>query len=107
MAWKNVKQRSFAESMLIDHDALKELDDVHELIDWHQLEQLLSDIHSSPRGEKAWPPLMMFKALLLQSWYSLSGSRVRKATGSRSSFQAVCWVRYFRVSPRSFHFLAL
>jgi len=34
MAWKNLKQRSLAEAMLIDHDALKELDAVHELIDW-------------------------------------------------------------------------
>ena len=28
MAWKNRKQRSLADSMLIDHDALKEPDDV-------------------------------------------------------------------------------
>jgi len=32
--------------MLIDHDALKELDAVHELIDWSCLEQQLSGIHS-------------------------------------------------------------
>ena len=78
MAWKNIKQRSLADAMLIDHDALKELDDVHELIDWPRLESLLSDIHSSKRGEKAWPPLMMFKALLLQSWYSLSDPGLEK-----------------------------
>ncbi len=72
MAWKNLKQRSLAELMLIHHDALKEQDEVHELIDWSRLEQLLSDIHSSTRGEKAWPPLMMLKALLLKSWYKLS-----------------------------------
>jgi len=46
---------------------LKELDVVHELIDWSRLEQQLADIHSKKQGEKAWPPLMMFKALLLQS----------------------------------------
>lgn len=34
MAWKNIKQRSLADSMMIDHDALRELDDVHELITW-------------------------------------------------------------------------
>lgn len=78
MAWKNIKQRSLAQSMLVEHDALKELDDVHELIDWSRLERLLSDIHSKPRGEKAWPPLMMFKALLLQSWYALSDPRLEK-----------------------------
>ncbi|MDP0588255.1 MAG: hypothetical protein QS748_03260 [Candidatus Endonucleobacter bathymodioli] len=30
MAWKNLKQRSLADSMLIDHDAVKELDSAHE-----------------------------------------------------------------------------
>jgi len=29
-------------------------------------------------GEKAWPPLLMFKALLLQSWYNLSGPKLEK-----------------------------
>lgn len=51
MAWKNLKQRSLADSMLVDHDALKELDDVHELIDWLPLEALLSDIHLKSRDE--------------------------------------------------------
>ncbi len=78
MAWKNLAQRSLADGMLIDHDALKELDGVHELIDWSRLEQLLSGIHANPRGEKAWPPLMMVKALLLQSWYGLSDPALEK-----------------------------
>ncbi len=78
MAWKNLTQRSLADGMLIEHDALKELDGVHELIDWSRLEQLLSGIHASPRGEKAWPPLMMVKALLLQSWYGLSDPALEK-----------------------------
>ncbi|MDP0587856.1 MAG: hypothetical protein QS748_01045 [Candidatus Endonucleobacter bathymodioli] len=47
MAWKNLKQRSLADSMLIDHDAVKELDSVYELIDWDRLEHHLKDIHSS------------------------------------------------------------
>ena len=78
MAWKNLTQRSLADAMLIDHDALKELDGVHELIDWSRLEQHLCGIHSKVRGEKAWPPLMMFKALLLQSWYKLSDPALEK-----------------------------
>lgn len=78
MAWKNLKQRSLAESMLIDHDALKELDDVHALIDWSRLERMLATIHARPQGEKAWPPILMFKALLLQSWYSLSDPGLEK-----------------------------
>jgi len=78
MAWKNVNQRSLADSMIIDHDALKELDDVHEFIDWHRIESLLQGIHASNRGEKAWSPLLMFKALLLQSWYRLSDPALEK-----------------------------
>lgn len=78
MAWKNIKQRSLADSMIIDHDAVKELDSVNDLITWPRIEKLLSGIHSSPKGEKAWPPLMMFKALLLQSWYSLSDPQLEK-----------------------------
>ena len=64
--------------MLIDHDALKERDDVHALIDWSRLEQPLSGIHSKARGEQAWPPLMMFKTLLLQSGYRLSDPALEK-----------------------------
>ena len=78
MAWKTLKQRSLADSMLIDHDALKELDCVNELIDWSCLERILQGIHASPCGEKAWPPLLMFKSLLLQSWYTLSDPALEK-----------------------------
>jgi len=78
MAWKNLTQCSLAEAMLIDHDALKELDAVDELIDWSRLEQQLSAVHSKKQGEKAWPPLLMFKALLLQSWYKLSDPALEK-----------------------------
>ncbi|MDP0563258.1 MAG: hypothetical protein QS721_13405 [Candidatus Endonucleobacter sp. (ex Gigantidas childressi)] len=53
MAWKNLTQRSLADAMLIEHDAVKELDAVHELIDWSRLEQRLSQIHSKARDEKA------------------------------------------------------
>jgi IS5 family transposase len=49
-----------------------------QLIDWSRIESLLTGLHSSPRGEKAWPPLMMFKALLLQSWYALSDPALEK-----------------------------
>jgi hypothetical protein len=33
MAWKNLQQTTLVDAMLIEHEALKELDDVHELID--------------------------------------------------------------------------
>ena len=78
MAWKNLKQRSLVDSLVITHEAVKELDELNELIDWSGIEQHLANIHSKPRGEKAWPPLLMFKALLLQSWYKLSDPQLEK-----------------------------
>lgn len=78
MAWKNTKQTSFADALATQHSALKELDDVHELIDWNRIEELLADIHANKKGEQAWPPLMMFKAMLLQSWYDLSDPQLEK-----------------------------
>lgn len=72
MAWKNLTQRSLADEMLVEHEALQELDAVDALIDWSRVEDILSGIHAKKRGALAWPPLMMFKALLLQSWYALS-----------------------------------
>ena len=62
----------------MEHAALTELDDVHALLDWTSLEGHLVNIHNKAGGEKAWPPLMMFKALLLQSWYKLSDPRLEK-----------------------------
>jgi IS5 family transposase len=67
MAWKNLKQTSLADALVSTHSALEELDDVNSLINWSRLEKLLSQIHTKRRGEKAWPPLMIFKALLLQA----------------------------------------
>lgn len=78
MAWKNTDQRSLADALATNHKALTELDDVHTLIDWTRIEKLLSGIHAKKKGEQAWPPLLMFKALLLQSWYALSDPQLEK-----------------------------
>ena len=43
MAWKNIKQKSLADALLVEHAALTELDDVHGhgLLDWSRLEEHL------------------------------------------------------------------
>lgn len=78
MVWKNLLQNSLADGLVGHHKALEELDDVEALIDWSEIESLLKGIHSKSRGVQAWPPLMMFKALLLQSWYGLSDPALEK-----------------------------
>ena len=78
MAWKNLTQLSLADSLTSEHEALTELDDINELMDWEVIEHLLGDIHAKHRGNSAWPPVFMFKALLLQSWYSLSDPKLER-----------------------------
>ena len=47
MAWNNLQQTALVDAMLIEHEALKELDDAHEFIDWSRIESLLAELHSS------------------------------------------------------------
>jgi len=65
------------------NDALNEIDG---LVDWAGLERLLSQVHSSSRGEPAYPPLVMFKVLLLQRWHALSDPGMEAALSDRLSF---------------------
>jgi IS5 family transposase len=44
------------------------LDTLVSLIDWHAVAALLDPLYSASKGEPAWPPLAMFKALLLSIW---------------------------------------
>ena len=52
MAWKNLKQTTLVDAMLIEHEALKELDDVHELINWSRIESLLAELHPALSAKK-------------------------------------------------------
>lgn len=58
------------------------------LVDWSSFEKLLSGIHTASRGEASYPPLTMFKVLLLQRWYGLSDEAMEAALFDRISFLA-------------------
>jgi len=75
---ENLKQLSLADSLSSEHEVLTELDDINELMDWDAAEHFLGDIHAKRRGSSAWPPMFMFKALLLQSWHKLSDPKLEK-----------------------------
>ncbi len=78
MSWKNLKQASLADALLVEHAAPTGQDGVHNLIDWQAIAAELADIHVKKRGEQAYPPIIMFKALLLQVWYNLSDPALEK-----------------------------
>jgi transposase, IS5 family len=66
------------------------LDAIGEAIDWAPLAKLLDDIHASPKGEPAWPPLALLKALLLGLWHDLSDVALAEALDDRASFRRFC-----------------
>ena len=63
------------------------LDDLHRLIDWAEIDRHLAPIYASAKGEQAWPPLAVFKALLLAVWYDLSDVKLAEALNDRASFR--------------------
>lgn len=63
------------------------LDRIASVIDWGAVERLVSGLHSAPEGRKAYPPLVMVKALLLQQWYGLSDPRLEEALSDTLSFR--------------------
>ena len=59
------------------------LNELGKLIDWSPVGALLDQLYSATKGEPAWPPLAMFKALLLSIWYDLSDVKLAEAQRSR------------------------
>lgn len=62
------------------------LAEIKALVDWSPFERLLAGIHDAAKGEAAYPPLMMFKVVLLQRWYGLSDPGMEEALFDRMSF---------------------
>lgn len=66
------------------------LDDLATLIDWACVDLRLADISCAAKGEPAWLPLALFKALLLAVWYDLSDVKLAEALDDRASFRRFC-----------------
>lgn len=65
------------------------LDKIHQIIDFRKIEKLLIKKYrkrASADGRPAYPPLPMFKLLLLQRWYGLSDPATEEALKDRISF---------------------
>ena len=66
------------------------LDEIAGLVDWAEIDGHLKPIYASERGEQAWPPLAMMKALLLSIWYDLSDIKLAEALDDLASFRRFC-----------------
>jgi IS5 family transposase len=63
------------------------LDEMSALIDWMEIDRHLAGIYASARGEPAWPPLALLRALLLAIWHDLSDVKLAEALADRASFR--------------------
>lgn len=87
MGRKVIGQEVFEFSGTVARNDLERLDEV---VDWSALEDVLSGISSGVKGQAGWPPLALFKALLLSMWYDLSDVKLAEALDDRASFRKFC-----------------
>ena len=89
MAVKRTGQLSLVEGFLGDKlsGGSSPLDRLSGLVKWYRFEKLLNPLRDGGPGRAAWPLLVLFKALLLQSLYGLSDRELEEALGDRLSFR--------------------
>lgn len=92
MARKASGQFSFVEALLEPGPARgNRLDRLSGLVKWYRFEKILARLRPpNAPGRPAYDPLLMFKALLLQSLYGLSDSELEDALADRLSFRRFC-----------------
>lgn len=88
MSVKGSGQLSFVEALL--PQGLKgsgRLDRLDELVKWYRFEKVLAKLRQEGPGRPGYRPVLMFKALLLQSLYGLSDAELEEALCDRLSFR--------------------
>jgi IS5 family transposase len=88
MAVKSTGQFSFVEALAPQlASGVGRLDRLHGLVKWYRFEKVLTVLRDGGSGRPAYPPLLMFKVLLLQSLYGLSDAETEEALIDRLSFR--------------------
>ena len=105
MARRRIGQETFRFSS--SGSGASPLDRLASLIDWSAIDALLGDIHTAAKGETAWPPLALFKAMLIAVWYDLSDVKLAEALDDRSSFRRFCGFTSDEATPERTAFVRL
>ncbi len=74
----------------LNHPILHSLDDTEALLDWSDIEKLLSSIYASKTGRPSYPLLTLFRALLLGTWYRLSDVQLAQCLYRDLLFRKFC-----------------
>jgi IS5 family transposase len=100
MAVKQTGQFSFVDALLPQAGGNQRLDRLSALVKWYRFEKLLRGLRDeTSAGRPAYPPLVMFKALLLQSLYGLSDAELEEALYDRLSFRRFAGLSLEAVVP--------
>lgn len=103
MAHRSIGQEQLG--FVIGSRSASSLDELDGLIDWNPVAELLRPLYPATKGEPAWPPLAMFKALLLSVWYDLSDVKLAEALDDRASFRRFCGFSRSEATPERTSFV--
>lgn len=98
MAIKRTGQLGFADAVL-GGSTPGPLDRLVGLVRWYRFEKVLNGLRDSGPGRGAWPPVVLFKCLLLGSLYGLSERELEEALGDRLSFRRFVGLSYEESVP--------
>jgi IS5 family transposase len=93
MALKRTGQLGFSDAVVSGASG-GTLDRLRSLVRWYRFEKLLAGLRSGGPGRGAWPPLVLFKALLVGSLYGLSERELEEALADRLSFRRFVGLSY-------------
>jgi IS5 family transposase len=100
MSRRNFRQPSLADAFVKSYSRKGGfLEDIAKTFEWAAFDVLMRPLHSSSDGAPAYPPLTMFKIVLLQQWYGLSDPGAEEAVRDRLSFRRFCGVPLDEETP--------
>jgi IS5 family transposase len=108
MGYKKIKQSlgfaDFALASSMKHNrSLKNMEKLDGAIDWSPVESILMNhytVGTSGEGADAYPPLLLFKSLLLQKWFHInSDPELENQINDRISFKKFLGLSFSKPSP--------
>ena len=96
---KTVRNLDFADLALVNcleqNRSIKLMEQLSATINWPRVESILLShytVGTSEEGARAYPPLMLFKCLLLQKWFRIaSDPELENQINDRLSFKTFLW----------------
>ena len=101
---KNLGFADYALSSSLKHNrSLKLMEKIADSIDWNRIDAVLMNnytVGTSAEGADAYPPLLLFKCLMLQKWFRInSDPELENQINDRLSFKKFLGLSFRKPSP--------